>query len=190
MWNIPTKERLGKVPGLYETEHTPLKDKLIYIHFFIGGCDWYIAEYDGGKDLFFGFAILNNDYQMAEWGYISFRELKSIKVKGWLEVDCEFEEYWKVRKASDIEKIRICHGWPKNNGSLGKSSREDELIMKIRAGHFHCFQDLLNEVTSPHSDYFGVDPNPLWRKTHKEDNTECMPGKGGMKQDDRQGLLY
>jgi hypothetical protein len=24
----------------------------------------------------------------------------------WLEVDCELEEFWKVRKASEIEKIR------------------------------------------------------------------------------------
>ena len=38
---------------------------------FTGGCDWYITEFDG-DDLFFGFAILNSDYEMAEWGYISF----------------------------------------------------------------------------------------------------------------------
>ena len=62
MWNEPNKERLEKLPKLYETEHTPLKDKLIHLHFFIGGSDWYIAEFDG-KDLFFGFAILNNDDQ-------------------------------------------------------------------------------------------------------------------------------
>ena len=56
MWNIPSKERLAKIPRLYETEHVLLKDKLIYLHFFIAGCDWYIAEYDG-RDLFFAFAI-------------------------------------------------------------------------------------------------------------------------------------
>ncbi|MCK4818354.1 DUF2958 domain-containing protein, partial [bacterium] len=104
MWNIPTKQRLTKIPKLYETEHVPLKEKLIYLHFFIGGCDWYVAEYDG-KDLFWGFAILNNDLQNAEWGYISFSELKSIKIQNWLEIDCETEEVWQVRKASAIEKI-------------------------------------------------------------------------------------
>ena len=77
MWNTPIAERLSKIPRLYETEHIPLQDKLIYLHFFIGGCDWYIAEYDG-EDLFWGFAILNDDFQNAEWGYISFSELKSI----------------------------------------------------------------------------------------------------------------
>ena len=49
MLNIPTTRRLDKIPRLYETENTPLKDKLIYLHFFVGGCDWYIAEYDGEK---------------------------------------------------------------------------------------------------------------------------------------------
>ena len=45
MWNTPTKEELAKIPRLYETENIPLKDKIIHMHFFIGGCDWYIAEY-------------------------------------------------------------------------------------------------------------------------------------------------
>ena len=67
MWNEPSKERLEKIPRLYETEDTRLQDKLIHLHFFIGGCDWYIGEYDG-EDLFWGFAILNEDYEMAEWG--------------------------------------------------------------------------------------------------------------------------
>ena len=105
MWNIPSEERLKRIPKLYETEHIALQDKLIYLHFFIGGCDWYIAEYDG-EDLFWGYAILNEDHENAEWGYISFSELKEIKMAAWLEVDCELEEFWKVRKASEIEKIR------------------------------------------------------------------------------------
>jgi hypothetical protein len=104
MWNEPSKERLAKIPRLYETENVSLKDKLIYLHFFIGGCDWYIAEYDG-DDLLWGYAILNNDYLNAEWGYISFRELKEIKINGWLEVDCELEESWQVKKALKIEII-------------------------------------------------------------------------------------
>ena len=105
MWNVPCAKRLEKIPRLYETESIPLGDKLIYLHFFIGGCDWYIAEYDG-EDLFWGYAILNGDYQNAEWGYISFSELKDIKI-GFVEIDCELEDYWKVKKASEIKKIKI-----------------------------------------------------------------------------------
>jgi hypothetical protein len=90
---------------LYETEKIPFEERLIYLHFFIGDCDWYIAEFDG-QDIFWGFAILNRDYQNAEWGYISFAELRSIKVNG-IEIDCELN--WRIRKASEVEKIRIAH---------------------------------------------------------------------------------
>ena len=90
MWNTPAQERLDQIPRLCETEGTPLSDKLIYLHFFFGGCDWYIAEYDG-EDIFFGYAILNGDIINAEWGYISFSELKDLKY-GFAEVDCEVEE--------------------------------------------------------------------------------------------------
>ena len=105
MWSIPSQERLDRIPRLYDTEDISLKDKIIHLHFFLAGCDWYIAEYDG-DDLFFGYAILNGDMDCAEWGYISFGELKSLKI-GFLEVDCELEELWGVKKASDIKQIRI-----------------------------------------------------------------------------------
>ena len=105
MWNIPTKERLVKIPRLYETEDIPLKNKMIYLHFFIFGSDWYIAEYDG-DDLFFGYAILNEDTENSEWGYISFSELRSINING-IEIDCELEEYWKIKPASEIDKIQV-----------------------------------------------------------------------------------
>jgi len=110
MWNIPNKERLTKLPELYQTENTPLKDKLIYLHFFIAGCDWYVAEYDG-RNLFFGFVILNNDLEMAEWGYVSFKELIELKIDGMLEVDCEHEDFWKVKKACEVERIRKAMKW-------------------------------------------------------------------------------
>ena len=103
MWNTPSEKQLATIPGLYETEHIPLKDKLIHLHFFFGACDWYIAEYNG-FDLFFGYAILNDDHNNAEWGYIHFGELKELKIDGWLEVDCDLE--WQVKKASEIERIR------------------------------------------------------------------------------------
>ena len=76
---------------------------LIHMHFFIGGCDWYAAEFDG-EDTFFGYAILNNDYQNAEWGYFSLRELKSIQV-GWVQIDRDL--HWEVRKASEIDRITV-----------------------------------------------------------------------------------
>ena len=103
MWNVPTREELDRIPRLYQTEDIPLKDKLIYLHFFIGSCDWFIAEYDG-KDLFWGYALLNGDHDMAEWGYISFTEMKEVKIRGWLEIDRDIN--WQIKKASEIDLIR------------------------------------------------------------------------------------
>jgi len=105
MWTIPTKKQLDEVPRLYETEDIPIEDKLVFLHFFIFGSDWYIVEYDG-KDMFFGYAILNGDMDCAEWGYISFQELKDINING-IEIDCEAESLWKIRPVSQIKKIRI-----------------------------------------------------------------------------------
>jgi len=115
MWNEPTKEQLGKIPRLYETEDIHLKDKLIYLHFFIGECDWYITEYDG-EDLFWGYAILNGDLEMAEWGYISFDELKRVRIPPGFEIDCEID--WRIRKAIKIEKIRIGNNWSEPEPSI------------------------------------------------------------------------
>ena len=110
MWNSPGIERLARMPGLYETENIPLQEKMIHLHFFIAGCDWYVAEFDG--DLFFGFAILNGDLEIAEWGYVSLDELADLKIGGWLEVDCETEKSWRIRPACEVEKIRMACSWP------------------------------------------------------------------------------
>jgi hypothetical protein len=183
MWNEPTRERLAKIPKLYETENTPARDKLLHLHCFIAGCDWYIAEYDG-DDLFWGYAILNEDYEMAEWGYISFSELRDIKLKGWLEVDCEIEEAWPVKRAIEVEKIRIGNGWLKENGAPTGIPKQEELMLKVKAGHFGSFQDLFAEVTSPYSDFFGIDPYPIW-KTARE-----QARKGGMEGNDGQRAIH
>ena len=76
---------------------------MFLLHFFIGGCDWYITEHDG-DDLFWGYAILG-DPEMAEWGYISLRELRQLKIGPGIEIDRDL--YWKPQKAKDVDKIRI-----------------------------------------------------------------------------------
>lgn len=110
MWNEPSKQSLARIPRLYETEHIPLKDKIIHLYFFIGGYDWYIAEFDG-DDLFFGYAILNHDSQNAEWGYVSFDELKALNLHD-IEIDCELEEHWPPTPVSQIPKIKV---WGNND---------------------------------------------------------------------------
>jgi len=86
MWNTPTKNSLATIPDLYETEKISLKDKIIHQHFF------------------------NGDYDCAEWGYISFEEMKQLKVKPFgFEIDRETG--WVPCKACEIEKIRQAQGW-------------------------------------------------------------------------------
>ena len=103
MWNIPSQERLNRIPRLYATEPTPLQNKLVYLHFFIGDSDWYVCEFDG-DGLFFGYAILNGDHLNEEWGYFSFSELRDISING-IEVDCELEDLWPPKPVSEIPKI-------------------------------------------------------------------------------------
>ena len=105
MWNIPSKTRLDQIPRLYETEQVPLKDVRVYLHCYLSDSDWFITEYDG-DDLFFGYTILNGDTQCAEWGYISFSELKEIRIS-FMEVECESESSWRIRPVSEVEKIRL-----------------------------------------------------------------------------------
>lgn len=108
MWNVLSSEQLASIPALYASEGVPLRDKIVWLHFFVSGCDWFAMEFDG-KDTFFGFAILNQDYEMAEFGYFSFTELKSIKLNRWLEVDCDL--YWEPRPAREVELICRAQGW-------------------------------------------------------------------------------
>ena len=100
--NEPNEEELKRIPKLYETDSIHLKDKLIYEHFFIFSSDWYIAEYDPKDKIMFGFAILNDDYQNAEWGYVSYEELRDLKVYGF-EVERDMD--WYPKKAGLIDRI-------------------------------------------------------------------------------------
>ncbi len=107
MWAKPTMQDLKRMPKLGETDGKSNATTIVKGHFFIGSCDWYITEFDG-EDTFFGFAILNGDYQMAEWGYISFNELKALRVGEVFEVD--FDKHWKKVQVQDVEKIKLGGG--------------------------------------------------------------------------------
>lgn len=101
MWNTPTEKQLAKIPALYETENIKVEDKKIYMHFFIGGCDWWAAEYSPEERIFFGYACLGNP-ECAEWGYFSLDELIDVK-KGYVQVDRDL--HWNVKKVKDIPNL-------------------------------------------------------------------------------------
>ena len=68
--------KTSQIPKLYETEDTPLEQKIIHQKWHIPniGFYWLIAEID--EDEAFGYANLNDD-TMAEWGYIDISDIKS-----------------------------------------------------------------------------------------------------------------
>jgi len=101
MWNTPTKKQLAQIPPLNSEAEVPADDIIIHLHFFMGAFDWYISEYDG-QDIFFGFANLGMP-EFAEWGTVSFQELKDVK-NGFLEVDTD--KYWQPKKFSEIERVQ------------------------------------------------------------------------------------
>jgi hypothetical protein len=101
MWNKPTTKQLEALPKFYSTENVKSDDKIIRMHFFMGGSDWYIAEYSPDERTFFGFTVLNGDWEMAEWGYTSLDEMESIKVRG-IEIDRDL--HWTPKKFKEIKK--------------------------------------------------------------------------------------
>lgn len=109
MWNPPTAKQLAAMPGYREQDGKGLKNQVIHMHFFIGGCDWYAAEWDAEYGDFFGFAILHGDYQNAEWGYFNLEELKSISIPPGIEIDRDL--HWEVRRAEEVDKIAEAQGW-------------------------------------------------------------------------------
>ena len=115
MWNPPTKKQLEALPAMYSTEETPLEDKKIVMHFFLAGCDWYVAEYDQQTRCFWGFVILNGDLECAEWGQFSLDELLDIKAS-FMHVDRDL--HWRVRPAKEVESIVKAQRWQIKQGSI------------------------------------------------------------------------
>ena len=94
---------MKSLPALYMTRDALIIDKIIHQHYFIGGSDWYMAEYCPKERMFFNYAVLNSDYQNAEWGYTSFDDLDRFKVRG-IHVDRDL--HWKPIRFIDIPGIK------------------------------------------------------------------------------------
>lgn len=53
---------------------------MIQMHFYLGGCDWCVAEYSPEQPNFFCYAILNDDFVNSLWGYTSIDDLRAVNV--------------------------------------------------------------------------------------------------------------
>ncbi len=101
---FPSAAQARAIPALYETEDVPASDKTLHVHYFAGGCDWWLAEYDPITGTGFGYACLG-DPQNAEWGYVDLTELETIMVQGGLVV-IERDLHWEPVKARDANLPR------------------------------------------------------------------------------------
>jgi hypothetical protein len=90
-----TKELIGTIPKLYETEEIELEDKTIHAKFFTpwSNWTWYVIEFDGENQCF-GF-VKGLD---AEFGYFSLSELESIEGPFGL----------KVERDIHFQPIKVC----------------------------------------------------------------------------------
>lgn len=95
----PTAQEVAGIPRMYATEDVRAADKILHLHYFVGGCDWWFAEYDPATGEGFGYACLG-DPQNAEWGYTDLAELEAVSVHGGLAV-VERDLHWTPVSARD-----------------------------------------------------------------------------------------
>lgn len=87
---------------------------MAYLHFFNGSSDWYVHEINS-DGVMFGYAVLNGDWQMAEWGYTSLEELKDSD--DW---NLNLDFYWTPKSIYSIIENQG------SNGGLSGVDDEDE----------------------------------------------------------------
>ncbi|MEU6680847.1 DUF2958 domain-containing protein [Streptomyces sp. NPDC046925] len=74
----PSPAVLATIPPLYATEETTAPEKILHLHYFVGGSDWYVTEIDPESGISFGWAEVTPGG--GEWGYTSLPELEQINV--------------------------------------------------------------------------------------------------------------
>jgi hypothetical protein len=79
--------QLRKCPKIGGTDG--MKEHPAMFHYFYGGTDMYICEYEPEKGIMFGFFILNGDLQNAEFGYIDVAQIITIPI---MNIDYHFED--------------------------------------------------------------------------------------------------
>lgn len=115
---------VAAIPKIGEQANLSSDETTIFAHFFLGGSDWYISEWDG-KDRLFGYAILNGDKLNAEWGYMSLNELRTAG-SGFNKPEMDF--YWEVRTFENVLG-------EKQKAAISKKpiSEKERLLKRVKA---------------------------------------------------------
>ena len=123
MINRPTESELLKLADIEIDKNTRLEDRVIYMHLFLDGNSWYMAEYDSKRRRFFGYMIPNNDHLNARWDYFSFDKL--CRMKGKIHSRVVRNTDWKPKRAIKVDSIRDAYTWRKDlDKGLKKAKRK------------------------------------------------------------------
>lgn len=99
----PPADVLAAIPNLYGTEDVPTNEKVVVLHYFVGGADWYIVELDPENGLAFGWAEVLSG--CGEWGYVSLPELGELLIESMLCVERDL--HWSPRPVSEVDRIPV-----------------------------------------------------------------------------------
>lgn len=83
--------RVETMPATYGQDG--VKDPIVYLHYFVGGCDWYITEKDCEDEQIQAFGYADLGYG-PEMGYICIAEL--------IENGVEIDLYWTPKPWSQV----------------------------------------------------------------------------------------
>lgn len=91
---VEINQTIHNMPKTYETDSQG-DSAIVYLHYFINNCDWYITEKDmeAEQHQAFGLADLGNG---GELGYISIVELTKL--------GAELDFYWQAKSLSEVKK--------------------------------------------------------------------------------------
>lgn len=137
--------QIKSLPKPYGTEGTKTEQKIAWLHYFYGSNDWYIIENDSSAEKLqcFGWAILNNDYQNAEFGYINVEELKATN-----KVELDF--YWTPKPIGDIielhnPEVKTIDQSTQSETDLSLNKNHEQITIEIR--------DIINRNGLDYSEY-------------------------------------
>lgn len=83
-------ETVQTMPKTYETDGAD--DPIIHLHYFVGGCDWYIVERDIEDEQLQAFGLADLGMGFPELGYINIAEITA--------AGAELDLHWSMRALS------------------------------------------------------------------------------------------
>lgn len=86
----PSAAAMAKWPAIYTNDEIALPEQPIVAHYFQGGHDWWVTEYDPQRNEVFGFAQLAG-HGRGEWGYSSLTEIEQLRGQFGLPIERELD---------------------------------------------------------------------------------------------------